>query len=274
MVDKDYYILDSCELKPSPAFRVDYPGGTSLCQAFTLNHGGVIIQIRNKSFRAVSEPDRIFHLYQEQAADGTLPFRRYPLRSHKLKGPMLTNYFSQNCGQPYQYVGGTDNTLPWERAPSAVTAARDFLQERVFAVLNIASRNADKKNVEFNEVLSAAYMQEQKMAFHSDAEDGLGPLVAGLSLGAPAEMHFRVHASIKQEGDGNSSATRVKKTRAAFIKFVLRHGDILLMSGTEVQKCYEHAVVPKNFRIAATARFIKPSHYIKSKSSTPVVSLG
>lgn len=102
MVDKDYYILDSSELRPSPAFRVDYPGGTSLCQAFTLKHGGVIIQIRNKSFRAVSEPDKIFRLYQEQAANGILPFRRYPLRSHKLKGPMLTNYFSQNCGQPYQ----------------------------------------------------------------------------------------------------------------------------------------------------------------------------
>ncbi len=30
--------------------------------------------------------------------------------------------------------------------------------------------------------------------FHSDAEVGLGPLVAGLSLGSPALMHFRLHA--------------------------------------------------------------------------------
>ena len=32
------------------------------------------------------------------------------------------------------------------------------------------------------------------LQFHSDAEVGLGPLVAGLSLGSPALMHFRIVA--------------------------------------------------------------------------------
>lgn len=72
------------------------------------------------------------------------------------------------------------------------------------------------KEVPFNEVLSAAYMEKQKMAvsditsapssvrltghfnkcckFHSDSERGLGPTVASLSLGSAAEMHFRLHS--------------------------------------------------------------------------------
>ena len=38
--------------------------------------------------------------------------------------------------------------------------------------------------------------------FHSDAEAGLGPLVAGLSLGAPAFMHFRRVPKTKEALDG------------------------------------------------------------------------
>jgi hypothetical protein len=204
---------------------------------------------------------------------------------------MLTNYFSQNCGEPYQYVGGTDNTIPWERAPSAVKEAREFIQDRVSATFSYADRGSFK--ADFNEVLSAAYMQEQKMAYHSDAEVGLGPVVAGLSLGAPAEMHFRVHVPGKQskaksddpetpeignllEKNSDNHSERelklpapVKKERVAFLKLVLRHGDILAMKGAEVQTFYEHAVVPKNFRIAATARYIKPAHCASLKSYTP-----
>lgn len=30
--------------------------------------------------------------------------------------------------------------------------------------------------------------------FHSDSERGLGPVIASLSLGSAAEMHFRLHA--------------------------------------------------------------------------------
>jgi len=152
----------------------------------------------------------------------------------------LTNYFSQNSGEPYHYVGGTDNTVPFDKAPSAVMKARDLIQERMLQALGLRS--------EFNEVLSAAYMERQKMAFHSDSERGLGPLVAGLSLGAPALMHFRIHHKYLREDDME------RKTIALTV--VLRHGDILVMDGPGVQESYEHTVVPTNFRIAATARRI------------------
>lgn len=101
-----------------------------------------------------------------------------------------------------QYIGGTGNTVPFDAAPSAVVEARALIQSRMKAVdLSVGEG--------FNEVLSAGYMEQQKMSvcriwyfacqrtegptqFHSDSEVGLGPRVASLSLGAPAYMHFRL----------------------------------------------------------------------------------
>lgn len=34
----------------------------------------------------------------------------------------------------------------------------------------------------FNEMLSVFYLQKQKMNWHDDGEDGVGPVVASLSL--------------------------------------------------------------------------------------------
>jgi len=171
-----------------------------------------------------------------------LAFRRWPLRAHKCRGTLLTNYFSQNTGEPYQYVGGTANTVPFDAACSAVLNARSLIEERVFESLS--------KEVSFNEVLSAAYMEQQKMAFHSDSEKGLGPLVAGLSLGSAAFMHFRLHSQFVPSG----------QSRKIDLTFILRHGDVLVMDGHEVQRHYEHTVVPVNFRMAATARCITPQN--------------
>jgi len=84
------------------------------------------------------------------------------------------------------------------------------------------------------------------MAFHSDAEAGLGPLIAGLSLGAPALMHFRPHYHHEQN----------PLQKGVVLSLILHHGDVLVMDGLDVQKFYEHTVIPTSFRIAATARHI------------------
>ena len=82
--------------------------------------------------------------------------------------------------------------------------------------------------------------------FHSDAEVGLGPLVASLSLGSPALMHFRMAAKHDP----------LYERRGVLLSVVLRHvsshffnvwttaeidfqGDILVMDGNEVQEYYE-----------------------------------
>ncbi|PPQ76611.1 hypothetical protein CVT24_011328 [Panaeolus cyanescens] len=220
-------------------------GHMGIVQTFVLPHDrGHIHHIQPKTPMDAVEADRIFEDYQKEAANGQLLFRRWPLRAHKCRGTLLTNYFSQNTGQPYQYVGGDANTVPFDAAPSAVLAARNLLQKRVAQALG-------KTNADFNEILSAAYMEKQKMAFHSDNEVGLGPLVAGLSMGAAAMMHFRLLSKHDPE----------RLQRGIQLSFTLRHGDILVMDGAGVQKFYEHTVVPTNFRIAATARQITPAHH-------------
>ena len=55
-----------------------------------------------------------------------------------------------------QYIAGTENTVPWEQAPVAVEAARKLINDRMKLAINM--------DYHFNEVLSAGYMEKQKMA--------------------------------------------------------------------------------------------------------------
>lgn len=64
-------------------------------------------------------------------------------------------------------------------------------------------------------------------------------------------MHFRLRAS----------HVPPDTSRYRSLTLVLNHGDILIMDGFMIQTVYEHAVIPKNFRISATARCIKPEVY-------------
>ena len=54
--------------------------------------------------------------------------------------------------------------------------------------------------------------------FHSDAEEGLGPRVASLSLGSAAHMHFRLHK--KHREDGGSG--KVPNSMTLFLRHVGR----------------------------------------------------
>ncbi|KIM73192.1 hypothetical protein PILCRDRAFT_99343 [Piloderma croceum F 1598] len=181
--------------------------------------------------------DKIFRLYQEQALNGGLLLRRYPLQKnphlltfYSVRGILLSNYFSHN-----------GNTVPLLEAPSAVQHAMDLIRLRSLKALG--------RTPEFNEVLSAAYLNNQKMSFHTDDEMGLGPTIASLSLGSDAVMRFRLRRCKKGPG-----ADKV----LLHLKLTLRHGDVLVMDGAHVQKNYVHAVEPVDLRIAATARFISP----------------
>lgn len=46
---------------------------------------------------------------------------------------------------PSQYVGGTDNTVPFDRAPGAVVQARELIEKRIREALGVEHK--------FNEVL-------------------------------------------------------------------------------------------------------------------------
>ncbi|KAK0435089.1 uncharacterized protein EV420DRAFT_1282020, partial [Desarmillaria tabescens] len=134
------------------------------------------------------------------------------------------------------YIGGDGLTTDWEHAPTVMHDALTHIKESLNSVFD---------NVpDFNELLSIAYLPDQKMAFHSDDERGVYPFVVGLSLGSDAAMMFRTK-------DSSLSGTRV------FLTVNLKHGDILLMEGEDFQNCFQHSVTPIGFRIAATARLIE-----------------
>ncbi|EJD02938.1 uncharacterized protein FOMMEDRAFT_107970 [Fomitiporia mediterranea MF3/22] len=209
------------------------------------------IHLVSGNARVNDRANTIFRQYQQDAESRSF-LRRYPLRSHHARGRMLTNYFSHNAGVPYEYAVVTNITDTFDKAPQSVNDALQLIKDRTSPVI------ASEAN--FNEILTAAYMSEQKMSYHTDDERGLGPVVASLSLGSIAYMHFRLRKSKNSRPDMQLS-------------LVLRHGDVLIMEGAEIQKAYEHTVVPMNFRIAATARYIEqyskyPRHpYINSNYS-------
>ncbi|KAJ7932121.1 alpha-ketoglutarate-dependent dioxygenase AlkB-like protein, partial [Mycena leptocephala] len=195
---------------------------------------GTIHHIRG-SDTVNGEANRLLEEYQIQASAGTLLFRRWPLK-RVLRGAFRSSYFSQNSGETYQYIGGSNQTVTFNNAPGAVVDALHLIQTRLQAALG--------RPYQFNELLSVAYLEKQLMAYHSDNEQGLGPVVAGLSLGSPAVMNFRT-AVKPQNGQHRAELT-----------LLLQHGDILVMEGAGVQDYYELFKEPENFRIAVTARHI------------------
>ncbi|KAF4763151.1 hypothetical protein HAV15_000337 [Penicillium sp. str.  len=57
------------------------------------------------------------------------------------------------------------------------------------------------------------------------------------------------------------SMGRKGKEAPVTIKMELHHGDLVVMHGENLQKYYEHSVVPENkLRFALTARYVKPDH--------------
>ncbi len=62
-------------------------------------------------------------------------------------------------------------------------------------------------------------IHQRRIQFHSDAEKGLGPNVASLSLGASAEMYFRLHPKFAGELPPGSSRD--------VLKLYLRHVSLM-----------------------------------------------
>ncbi|KAJ7097191.1 hypothetical protein B0H15DRAFT_773342 [Mycena belliarum] len=164
----------------------DAEGATGRYQTFILPEEKGKIHLIQTNRMAKVEADRIFEAYQRQASDGTLLFRRWPLRSTKCRYRVLhlisvvhTQWcfvsawpvphellFAKLCLTITQYVGGTSNTVPFDRAPSAVIQARKLIEKRILEALGVPYT--------FNEVLSAAYMEQQKMAGDVLVMEGAG----------------------------------------------------------------------------------------------------
>lgn len=107
---------------------------------------------------------------------------------HKSQVGNRMTAFGMNYGMPYKFIA-SGGSRSFETAPEAIRAARSRL--------NFAQRelvNEPEGYQDFNEELVFAYYQGQMIKYHDDGEKGLGPRIATLSLGAPADMSMRVKA--------------------------------------------------------------------------------
>jgi len=136
------------------------------------------------SNRTVNEelqgPDQMFK--ELQLLDANL--ERRPFASGR-EGYMTA--FSSNCGMPYKFAASIDS-MSFEVAPWPLSETRSRLDWAARLVLGSAFAKQD----EFNELLTIGYFDGQNIKYHDDGERGLGSTVASLSLGASADMLFRV----------------------------------------------------------------------------------
>ncbi|GAA5821172.1 hypothetical protein JCM11251_004499 [Rhodosporidiobolus azoricus] len=214
-----------------------------------------------------------------QGAEAGKLFTRNRLSTHKAAGSLLCQQFTFNAGERYNHAIeahtypfeppasshtslSTSSTFSTTYAPACTKRARDYLQGTVQRVVGKGH------GTEMNEILSVAYMVGGKMNYHDDGERGLGPYVASISLGSDALMLFRSKTTkgkpgkkAEQDAAVSVASEAGKKGKApTSLKVKLKHGDLLIMEGPDMQKLFEHSVIPEGLRFAATARYIGPDH--------------
>ncbi|TQN75222.1 Alpha-ketoglutarate-dependent dioxygenase alkB-like protein 3 [Colletotrichum shisoi] len=205
-------------------------------------------------------PDQIWDLLQHDTVRD-FGFQRKPAIHVGLPSEKLTRNFLQNWGAPYKFAVNV-HSRPFSEAPESIIGALKRMQwagKQSIATTNktidayaqqpgfseIAPCDTLTSNfVDFNELLSIGYMEEDKISYHDDGEDTLGPTVATLSLGSPAQMCFKMKPSYAGKG-------------SKVLQLPIFHGDLVVMHGTRIHQAYLHRVVPKGKRrFALTCRNI------------------
>ncbi|GAA5849045.1 hypothetical protein JCM5353_004142 [Sporobolomyces roseus] len=271
-------VLCADGIKQSPINVQGFQGYT-----FDLGQGSKVHQMWPSTSEGHAEADRLLAAYQGEAA-GNL-FKRNPLNCHRSQGSLLCQQFTWNGGEEYLHAiaaqtypfDSTETSLldqsrsdsskatdePVQFAAPCAKDACDYL--KMVAPLVVSKDKVHE--TQFNEILSVAYMAGGKMNYHDDGEIGLGSVVSSISLGSDAIMSFRPKEkrdSKKKQENPVESKSKSRATKAV-LRLLLRHGHVMLMEGTEMQKVFEHAVEPQGLRFAATARLVGPEHARKGK---------
>ncbi|WYZ39262.1 hypothetical protein EsH8_III_001176 [Colletotrichum jinshuiense] len=205
-------------------------------------------------------PNKMWELLQDDTVED-FGFRRNPAIHPGLPTEKLTRHFLQNWGAPYKFAVAVASKS-FSEAPESIIGALKRMQwaGRVsIEMMNISLKEYAKLPdwrdltrcntltegfVDFNELLSLGYMEDDRIGYHDDGEDTLGPTVATLSLGSPALMTFKMKKSYAGRDD-------------VVLRFPLYHGDVVVMHGPRIHQAYLHKVAPKGKRrFALTCRNI------------------
>lgn len=215
--------------------------------AYTLGDAGTVFHIRSNA-EANKLADRLFEDYQRQHID----MRRRPMVSAgRIEGTMLCQQFQHNAGARYKFICAVD-TEPLDACAPVIREALAQIERltqlalgQVFTKRDVAiepsffDTGSDltpppdefAAGALFNELLSIAYMDGQKMDYHDDGERDVGETVASISLGADATLKFRPK-------DPHTSPLRGKevqvKSDRSILKLELEHGDVCIMHGRHI----------------------------------------
>ncbi|KAI1087669.1 hypothetical protein F5B19DRAFT_499810 [Rostrohypoxylon terebratum] len=207
--------------------------------------------------------DELFYKLQ----DVDLALERRGARCAGSRLEELTSHFSANYGAPYKFgvVVETTNSLS-EAQPSivetllrltwageiSVMTTSQLIKDNDLPVRDGAIPNEFEK---FNELLALGYFEGAKISAHDDGEKELAPTVATLSLGSASVMKFYPKKNIDVGTGVKSKGAKGDQV----LSIVLMHGDMVVMHGAGIQKCYLHSVESYGIRrFAMTCRHIRP----------------
>jgi 2OG-Fe(II) oxygenase superfamily len=171
-------------------------------------------------------PNHLFRQMQEEDYN----LKRHPARQKGTTGEVLTSHWAANWGAPYKY-GVSVLSKGFDEAPSAIIKA---LKRLTWAGEQTVTEDLEPFHA-FNELLSIGYFEDTAIGYHDDGEKELGPTVATLSLGGNATMSLRPKAK-SGLGPGSRNA---KGTKLDVLRIKIRHGDIIIMHGSGIQKLFE-----------------------------------
>ncbi|PWY91529.1 hypothetical protein BO94DRAFT_573950 [Aspergillus sclerotioniger CBS 115572] len=236
-------------------------------------------------------PDDLFK--QLQVAD--LGLRRYPLE-RSVVGGTLTAHFAVNYGMPYKYVvsvatKGFDEAcdeilralgrLTWATEQAVTNAGDCFLPPNELLVLGyfedmkiryhddgesslgptVATLSLGAKStmlIRMKYKYYHGYSKSKKVLSEDPVLEGCEDYARRQDLKSQL-----TDGSINQTTDDELRSGPLTKGRGGeaspCIKMELNHGDLVVMHGKDLQKYYEHSVIPeKRLRFALTARHVKP----------------
>ncbi|GBC05489.1 hypothetical protein RclHR1_06250011 [Rhizophagus clarus] len=154
-----------------------------------LSNGAVLITYKfpeeNQIFHYVSNeicnemPDIFLRDFQEIDNE---QLKRHPIKC-QIETQLFARQFTLNVGEHYRFALEL-NTVPWTEAPRVCSDALSYIQNIIKIFLPDVSHD-------FNRMSVAMHIEGQKMSWHDDGEKGVGPIIASLSLGSPAEIKIR-----------------------------------------------------------------------------------
>ncbi|KAJ5765376.1 hypothetical protein N7520_004935 [Penicillium odoratum] len=164
--------VDLVSCLPYHKYTYDFPGVGSLTQFRA-----------NQSIQEVpGGPNDLFENLQKEP----LGLKRYPLQSSVVTG-ILTSHFAVNYGMPYKYVVSVASK-GFSEAPDAILRSLGRLTWATEKAVTAAGGVFQPPN----ELLTLGYFEGMKIGYHDDGENGLGPTIATLSLGASSTMSLRM----------------------------------------------------------------------------------